>query len=179
MKNKLPLILLALTPLIASPAIAAKKTKAATDWTATAKANEGKTVTVVVNSTGDVGAVAEDAPFAVVPVVALNEDNRELPEIPVLIAPAKMQAFIKSLEPKRTGKRGTFGDKIQNASFTATFVTIQGEHALVVGDVKPEMKLKKPSVILAAQITAAKTAGNGEPKPEPAPAPEKPKKKPH
>jgi len=154
---------------LAAPLHAASKPDVTPDWSVVAKANEGKKITLPVNETGDTGAIASDAAYAVVPVTALNAANREYPQVPVLMAPDKVAEFLKSVQPKKTAKRGVFGAKTDQGTFTGTFVTVMGEYALVYGDVKPAMKLKKPSEVLATQLAAAKESP-GQTKPAPVPA---------
>ena len=168
-RSVLPLLFAAA---LATALHAASSKAAPTDWAVVAKTSEGKTLTVPVNATGDIGAVATDAVCAAVPVVALNADNREYPEILVLMPPAKVKDFLKAAEPRKTGKRGTFGAKIDPGLFTGILATVGGERVFLVGDLKAAAVKEKPSAILAAQRAAAKD-GVVETRAEPAPAPPK------
>jgi hypothetical protein len=154
-------ITVALVTLLAiAPLHAASKKKAPKDpalaetWAADAKAYEGKKITTYVMDLGDIGEVSSDAAYAVVPVATGTSGGEAGAEIPMLVPTAKLKGLINTLAPKRAGKAGAFGGKVTYAPLTATFVTIQGEPALVFGDVTEAAKKTKPSELLAAQRPA-------------------------
>lgn len=158
--------LLALAALLAfAPAHAQSKKPVhdpalAQTWIADAKAYEGKKITTYVIAIGDTGEVSPDAPYAVVSVTTGTAAGKAGEDIPVLVQPAKLKGFFASLAPKRTGKPGAFGAKIAYAPLTATFVTLQGEPALVVGEVTSETRKTKPSALSDSQHPA-KPAASG------------------
>ena len=146
--------MLAFAPLHAASKKAAKASKdpaLAETWAADAKTYEGKKVTTYVIDLGDIGEVSSDVAYAVVPVATGTSGGETGAEIPLLVPPAKLKGLITTLAPKRAGKGGAFGGKVTYAPLTATFVTIQGEPALVFGDVTEAAKKTKPSDLIAAQ----------------------------
>ncbi len=146
--------LLALAPLQAASKKSAKDPALAETWTADIKAYEGKKITTYVVGIGDIGQVSSDAEYAVLSVTTGTSSGKAGEEIPVLVPPAKINGLMSSLEPKRSGKSGVFGSKITYAPLTATFITLQGQPALVYGDVTEAAKKTNLAALFAAQHPA-------------------------
>lgn len=181
MRKVLPLLFVALC-LGASPAGAATSAKKASKnpafartWAADSKAYEGKKVTTSVLEYGDTGMISSESSHAVVPMTTGSATGESGDEIPVVVPTSRLKEFLESCKPIQIGKAGAFGAKVRYPSITGTFVTLQGEPALVIGEVNDAVKAIKPSKLLAAQ-RAADTSEKA-PAEEPAPAAKPDKKK--
>ena len=167
MKHLPPILLLA--ALSALPSLHAGTTKKsgtpdpaiADTWIAAPKTYAGKKVTPFVAAYGDIGRVASNAAYAVVPITTCDASGNPGADIPVLVPPGRLKDFLAATTPKKSGVTGAFGTKVKYASFTATFVVIEGEPALVVGDVAGA-KGTAPSVLLARQLATVNTATAGD-----------------
>lgn len=161
--KKLSLLLVA-SSLLATPAWAAKKKLSkdpahAEAWVADPKTYEGKKVTTSVVAVGDIGMISTASKYAVIPVVTGTSGGISGDTVNVLVATTKAEAFVKSLEPKRVKGGGAFGSKTAYTAITGTFLILQGEPALVIDEVKPEVKAVKPSALLAKQLDPKQTQG--------------------
>lgn len=130
---------------------------AADTWRATPAQFEGKPVKTAVLGLEEPGLVASDAPVAAVRILSGNEKDEAGGAIIVLLPPAKFQAFVANFSARQLGSnRGGFGALSKAKVVAGTFVTVNGEGALLHElDAKVAKELAKPSELLAAQLRTA------------------------
>ena len=130
---------------------------AADTWRAAPAQFEGKPVKTAVLGLEEPGLVASDAPVAAVRILSGNEKDEAGGAIIVLLPPAKFQAFVANFSARQLGSnRGGFGALSKAKVVAGTFVTVNGEGALLYElDAKVAKELAKPSELLAAQLRTA------------------------
>lgn len=130
---------------------------AADTWRAAPAQFEGKPVKTAVLGLEEPGLVASDAPVAAVRILSGNEKDEAGGAIIVLLPPAKFQAFVANFSARQLGSnRGGFGALSKAKVVAGTFVTVNGEGALLHElDAKVAKELAKPSELLAAQLRTA------------------------
>lgn len=175
-------LLLVVAALSATPVWAAKKKPSkdpahAETWVADPKTYEGKKVTTSVIEIGGMGMISTASKYAVIPITTGSASGQSGDPVNVIVATSKAEAFVKSLEPKRVKTGGVFGSKAVYTAITGTFVILQGEPALVIDEVKPELKAIKPSALLAKQLDPKQAQGEATPEEKPAEKAPEPKPK--
>lgn len=132
---------------------AAKDNTCAENWKANAKTLGGKKVTTRILEVGEMGLIASDAPYAVIPVSTCDKSGGFGGDLLALIPVKDVEGFAKKVGPQKSGQKGAFGEKITYPEIKGTFAVIEGEPVLVLMPTVPATKTK-PSETLAAQLAA-------------------------
>jgi hypothetical protein len=133
---------------------------AADTWRASPTSFENKEVKTAVLEVVDFGVTTSDDPASAVRIQTGNSQDETGGSIIVLMPPEKFSDFIANFSSREMGgNRSGFGALSHAKTFSATYVTIQGEGVLVYNlDPKVAKTLSKPSVLLQNQLKAEKSA---------------------
>ena len=112
-------------------------------------------MTTSVSGFRDLGRVDMDSPFAAVCISTRSTTGASTGDIIVIVPTSSVQRFAETIRPK--------GDEYPEIN--ATFATLQGEPALIVGEFTPAVLSVKPSKLLADQY-AAKSQQSQDAKPQ-------------
>lgn len=136
----------------------------AATWAENPKTYEGKKVASFAFEVGDFGQIASDSTYCAVPVTTCNAKGQAGDEIIVILPSAKAQEWIASITPKANGKAGAFGKKVTHAPLNGTYVKLNGESALLIGELNDEVKKITPGKLLESQKPNPFEGAFGKPK---------------
>lgn len=122
----------------------------AATWAENPKTYEGKKVASFAFEIGDFGQISSENTYCAIPVTTCNAAGVANDEIIVIIPTAKAKEWVESLAPKAV-KGSAFGKKMTYAPLTGLFVKLNGENALVIGDLNDEVKKITPSKLVENQ----------------------------